>query len=141
MPKVSVNSESSESSEVVSEPVSDTKVSLRADVEYKLPDGRVLKMGKPSTPTHLLLPDLAASYNELAKGKADSVSLRLNLNFATMIAFVRAFNNEPFIAPRSAGEVIHIMNKLGEDGCDSVSEIYAKHFAPLTLEQLECIKK
>jgi hypothetical protein len=139
MPEVNVNPEPP-----VQEPQEDkqaAKPELRKDVEYKLPDGRVLKMGKPSTPTHLLLPDLAASYNELAKGKADPVSLRLNLNFATMIAFVRSFNNEPFAAPRSAGEVIHIMNKLGEDGCDAVSEIYARHFAPLTLENLEIVKK
>lgn len=114
---------------------------LRPDVEYKLPNGDVLKMGKPSIPTQLLLPSLASSYNELANGKADAVSLRLNLNFATMIAFVRSFKNEPFSAPHSAAEVISIMNKLGEDGCDAVSEVYAKHFAPLTIESLEVIKK
>lgn len=137
MPEVVINPESSP----VPEEKKPESKAMRADVEYRLPDGKVLKMGKPSIPTHLLLPDLAASYNELSKGKADPVSLRLNLNFATMIAFVRAFNGEPFLAPHSAGEVLHIMNKLGEDGCDAVSEIYAKHFAPLTMENLEVVKK
>lgn len=125
---------------VVSE-VKPDQSKLRPPVEYKLPNGNVLKMGKPSIPTHLLLPDLAASYNELANGKADPVSLRLNLNFATMIAFVREFNNEPFSVPRTASEVIHIMNRLGEDGCDAVSEVYSEHFSPLTLKSLEAVKK
>jgi len=140
MPEVSINPEFS-SPEPEKQPVAKESKYVRNEVEAKLPNGKVLKMGKPSIPTHLLLPDLAASYNELAKGKADPVSLRLNLNFATMIAFVRSYDNEPFMAPRSASEVIHLMNKLGEDGCDAVSELYAKYFAPLTLENLEVIKK
>jgi len=143
MPEVTVNSEPVQ--EPAKQPEAVPESSRRQDVTYKLPDGKVLKMGKPSIPTQVLLPDLAASYNELAvnQGKkgADSMALRLNLNYATMVCFVRAINNEPINVPRSAAEVINIMHKLGEDGNDAVAELYAKHFAPLTLENLEIIKK
>lgn len=148
MPEITVSQAEPENQPDVKKPEAPSEVppaSRRADVSYKLPDGRTLKMGKPSIPTQVLLPDLAASYNEMAvnQGKkgTDSMALRLNLNYATMVCFVRAINNEPINVPRSAAEVINIMHKLGEDGNDAVAELYARHFAPLTLENLELIKK
>lgn len=144
MPELTISQPVPENQPDVTKPEA-PESSRRADVTYKLPDGKVLKMGKPSIPTQVLLPDLAASYNDMAvnqgKKSADPMALRLNLNYATMVCFVRAINNEVINVPRSAAEVINIMHKLGEDGNDAVAELYSKHFAPLGMEQLELLKK
>ena len=112
-------------------------LNLRPNVSFKLPDGREIEMGKPDTPTAMLLPTVVASMQD-PNLKSDPARNEFN---ARMAMFVRKINNKPFRPPMSAGDVSVILHELGEDGCDIVLDIYFKHFAPLNADQIEIIKK
>lgn len=112
-------------------------VNLRPDKEHTLPDGKKLLMGKPSMPTHMLLPSLLASMSDPDR-PSDRSKNELN---ARMCCFVRAINGRRINPPSSAAEVGLILHELGEDGCDIALESYVTYFAPITLAQLEQVKK
>ena len=117
------------------EPVSG--LSLRPDVEFSLPDGRKIRMGKPAIPTAMLLPSIIAGMNDPER-KSDAARNEFN---ARMSLFVRSIDGKPFSPPSSAAEVGLILQQLGEDGCDLVLDVYFRHFAPLSADKLEIIKK
>jgi hypothetical protein len=110
---------------------------LRPDVEFKLPDGRVIRMGKPAVPSAMLLPSIIASMTDPDK-KSDPARNEFN---SRMCLFVRSIDGKPMVLPSSAAEVGLIMQQLGEDGCDLALDVYFNHFAPLSSSQLEIIKK
>lgn len=112
-------------------------LNLRPDLEFKLPDGRLVRMGKPAVPTAMLLPSVIAGMNDPER-KSDPARNEFN---ARMCMFVRSIDNKPFTPPSSAAEVGLIMQSLGEDGCDLVLDVYFRHFAPLSADKLEIIKK
>lgn len=136
MPELSVESNVPEVPK--QEDVKESKVlNLRPNVEFKLPDGRTVEMGKPETPTAMLLPTVVASMQD-PNLKSDPARNEFN---ARMAMFVRKINNKPFRPPMSAGDVSAVLHELGEDGCDIVLDVYFKHFAPLNADQIEIIKK
>lgn len=137
MPTVEqVNSPSPESQPEVK--AQDSKpLNLRPDVEFKLPDGRLVRMGKPDTPTAMLLPSVIASMSD-PNLKTDAARNEFN---ARMAMFVRSISGKPFRPPMTGAEVGLVLHELGEDGCDIVLDVYFKHFAPLSADQIEIIKK
>lgn len=133
MPKISHNQP-----EVQVEPaVVETKLNLRPDLSFKLPDGREVVMGKPLIPSAMLLPTIIASLNSTDQ-KSDPARNEFN---ARMAIFVRSVAGKTTILPQSAQQVGDVMRDLGEDGCDLVLDVYFKHFAPLSADQLEIVKK
>lgn len=132
MPKVS-HSESSAVEPVVVE----TKLNLRPDLSFKLPDGREVVMGKPMIPSAMVLPTIIASMNNTDQ-KSDPARNEFN---ARLALFVRAINGKPTILPQMASQVGDVLRDLGEDGCDLALDVYFKHFAPLSADQVEIIKK
>jgi len=133
MPEVVYNQEPE--TPVVVEPVVASQ--LRPDVEFPLPDKRIIRMGKPAVPSAMLLPSIIAGMSDPDK-KSDPARNEFN---ARMALFVRSIDGKPTILPSSAPEVGLILQQLGEDGCDLVLDVYFKHFAPLNSDQLEIIKK
>jgi hypothetical protein len=133
MPEVVYNQEPE--TPAVVEPVVASQ--LRPDVEFKLPDGRLVRMGKPAVPSAMLLPSIIAGMSDPDK-KSDPARNEFN---ARMALFVRSIDGKPTILPSSAPEVGLVLQTLGEDGCDLVLDVYFKHFAPLNSDQLEIIKK
>lgn len=115
-------------------------VNLRPDVEFSLPDGRKVKMGKPPVPTQALLPAIMGGMAATEDGRVQPDPLRSEFN-ARMCIFVRELDGRPTSIMQSAGDVMGLMRQLGEDGCDLVFDVYIKHFGPLTSNNLDLIKK
>jgi hypothetical protein len=117
-------------------------LNLRPDVEFKLPDNRLVRMGKPPRPTALLMPAIMAGMlgdpNDKEKRPVDGLRSEFN---ARMALFVRSINGVPTILPHTAGEVDVLLQTLGEDGCDLAFDVYLKHFAPLNSDKLVVVKK
>jgi hypothetical protein len=121
---------------IVEAPKADPLV-IRPDREFQLPNGKKLKMGKPPMPSHMLLPSLLASMMDPDR-PTDRQKNELN---ARMCLFVRSINDRHINPPTSVAEVGVLMHDLGEDGCDIALEAYVTYFAPISIAQLEQVKK
>lgn len=141
MPEITVQSNEPAPEKQVVVPT-EQPLNLRPDRQFRLPDGRVVTMGKPMEPTATLMPAVIASMMDpQSKDRPDMVSIQSQTINAKIAMFVRSIDSKPFRSPLSMAEVHLIFRELGEDGCDVVTDAYYRHFAPLSSEQLEIIKK
>ena len=112
-------------------------LNLRPDIEFHLPDKRLVRMGKPAIPSAMLLPSIIAGTTD-EDHPADPMRSEFN---ARMAIYIRAIDGIPVTPPATAKEVGALLQRLGEDGCDLVLDLYFRYFSPLNSSQLEIVKK
>lgn len=108
---------------------------LNPEVEFELPDGRHVKMGKPLIPSALLMPTL------LASSEPNVMSAFATEQLVKAMLYVKELNGAPVNQITEFKDVQNLGRQLGETGIDAVMLMFNKFFPPLTEKQLKIIKK
>jgi hypothetical protein len=117
------------------EPAASTTAAMPTQVEFTLPGGKVVKMGKPAIPVKLLLPALMAS-NEF-----NPQSMLYQELLVRTILHVREIDGKPTPTVENFGQIQQIALQLGDQGLEAAELIMAKNFPTLTEAQLQIVKK
>ena len=108
---------------------------LGADIEFQLPSGKKIKMGRPTIPASLLLPTLMGSCEPSAMAAFKTEQL------CRQVLHVKEINGQATRPIQTIDDVKWTGSQLGEDGLEAIELMYNKFFPSLTPDQLKIIKK
>lgn len=111
---------------------------LNPEVEFELPDGRHIKMGRPSIPSQLLMPTLMSA---LDNSKNQMTPLQTEQFLIKPLLYVREIEHQSVNQVMAFADIQALGHKLGEVGIEAVQLVFFQHFPALDEKQLKFIKK
>lgn len=106
------------------------------ELTFELPDGKVVDMAVPSVAVGLIVAKLLESEQSMNP-------MVISQTVATVKAcmYVRSVDGVPVERPTNRTQLQHLMNVLGDQGCEAVTNVYSLYFSPPGPGQLKIIKK